>query len=773
MQNNVEILSPAGNMKAFIAAINAGADAIYMGVGKYNARAMAENFDLEQYIWCIEEAHKRDAKVYLTLNTLVKDDEIKEALNLVAQLYAKGLDAVILQDLGLAMKIHELFPSLSLHASTQMSVYSLEQVEFLKSLGFSRVVLARELSVEEIENICKSTDVEIEVFVHGALCVSVSGQCNMSRLIGERSANRGTCAQPCRMKYSLYKEGEKIPVVQNKYILSKKDIWGLDYIERLVNAGVKSLKIEGRNKFPEYVAMATKVYKKKLSIVSMGTGTNDNILNDEKSLFQIFNRSGKSDGYLSGVKFSDSITIDTPKNAGVKLGKVVDINKKYIKIKLENEINLHDGIEIMSSTGELSTIVTCIRDIGFNIINSKCNVGDIVWLGDINSKCNVGDVVYKTSDSKLNENLNRQYVAKITRQKSYDVEIKIKAASNVAVIVKGENVNINYSSDVIPEQSIKKSLTQDDVITAFSKTEDTSVKFENFAIDIDEGLFLKIADMNRIRREVVEKIETGYCVNIDVSNELEIIEGLQLENSNKSESKKINSLYVYSYNNNRDYKKEYSDKYNKQLERLYIVANDYALYYRDILDKYSDIELFFVIPNVTLNKLNKYIRENLEKLITWGVKGILVGNYGYMQLIKELKEKYDLIIGADFSLNICNSLTIKELNELGFDFVTLSFELQDNEVYKLTANNNNIELVENLATAMTSRYCLIGSFVGTKDKDVCNRACTLGKYYILDGFNKKYDIVCDNFDCIMRLVRNKNRYADNVRDVTSIRHVWL
>lgn len=773
MKNNVEILSPAGNMKSFIAAINAGADAIYMGVGKLNARAMAENFSLEQYIWCINEAHKRDVKVYLTLNTLVKDDEIKEALKLVASLYAHGLDAVILQDLGLAMKIHELFPKLSLHASTQMSVYSLEQVEFLKSLGFSRVVLARELTVEEIEYICKNIDVEIEVFVHGALCVSVSGQCNMSRLVGERSANRGTCAQPCRMKYSLYKEGQRTPIVANKYILSKKDIWGLDYVQKLVKAGVKSLKIEGRNKFPEYVALATKVYKRKLSIVSLGTDINDNPLKDEMSLLQIFNRSGKSAGYLGGVKFNDSITIDTPKNVGLKLGKVIETNKKYVKVKLETDIDLHDGIEIVSNTGETSTIVTCIRDRGFNIINKKSNVGDIVWLGDINSKCNLGDVLYKTSDSKLNENLNRQYVTKISRQKNYDIKIKINNESSVEINVKNEMVNINYISDIIPEQSIKKSLTKDDVLSAFSKTEDTSVKFANYMIDIEDGLFLKISDLNKIRREVVEKIEQSYNIFQDVSKELEIIEKLKLYNSNNTKIEKVNSLYIYSYDKSRNYKEEYYTRYNKKLERLYIVANDYALYYNDIFNKYSDLELFFVIPNVTLNKLSQYIRQNLEKMITLGVKGILVGNFQYMDLLTELKEKYDITIGADYSLNICNSLTIQYLNKLGFDFSTLSFELEEKDVAKLIESNNNLELVENLATAMTSRYCLVGSFVGTNNNVKCNRACTQGKYYIQDTFNKRYDIVCDNFDCIMRLVRNKNRYDDDIRKKVNIRNVWL
>lgn len=189
--NKIELLSPAGSIESFKAACQNGADAVYMGVDKYNARAMAVNFGINEYIECIEYAHIRGIKVYLTLNTLMYDDEIKEALDIVLKLYSKGLDAVIIQDIGLGMLIHKLIPKLPLHASTQMSVYSLDQVKYLEGIGFKRVVLARELSVDEIEYICKNTNLEIEVFIHGALCVSVSGQCLLSSTIGNRSANRG------------------------------------------------------------------------------------------------------------------------------------------------------------------------------------------------------------------------------------------------------------------------------------------------------------------------------------------------------------------------------------------------------------------------------------------------------------------------------------------------------------------------------------------------------------------------------------------------------
>ena len=323
MKRNIEVLSPAGNYDSFVAACQNGADAIYMGLGKYNAREMAKNFDLDEYIKAIEYAHLRGIKVYLTLNTLMYDDEINEALKLVLKLYNNGLDAVIVQDIGLFYLIHKMLPNLHIHASTQMSVYSLEQVKLLEKLGFKRVVLARELSIKEIEYICKNTNVEIEVFVHGALCVSFSGQCLLSETIGNRSANRGRCAQPCRMKYTLYNvKGKKLQ--ESTYILSKKDIFGLEYIEKLINAGVTSLKIEGRNKNPEYVALVTSMYRKYVTKCIDKNESKpisfDN--NDIHTLLQMFNRNGKSSGYLDGIKYKDSITLMSPKNTGVYLGEV-------------------------------------------------------------------------------------------------------------------------------------------------------------------------------------------------------------------------------------------------------------------------------------------------------------------------------------------------------------------------------------------------------------------------------------------------------------------
>ncbi len=412
--NEVELLSPAGDMNSFKAAIQNGADAIYMGIDKFNARIMTNNFDINEYIECIEYAHLRGVKVFLTINILMSDAEVKEACEIVLKLYSKGLDAIIVQDLGFAVVIKKIVPTLQIHASTQMSIYNLEQVKYLEKLGFSRVVLARELSVEEIEYICKNTKLEVEIFVHGALCVSVSGQCLMSYAIGGRSANKGNCAQPCRMKYKLYSNSEEM--LSNRYLLSKKDIYGLEHIDKLINSGVKSFKIEGRNKIPEYVAITTSIYRKYINEFCQN-GKLNIAAEDKLKLKQIFNRDGLCSGYLDGVKYANSITDISAKNTGIYLGTVCDQKSVYVKVKLEQDFDMKDGVEIYSKDNVFSNIITCIKNEKYTTVNRKCKKGEYVWIGDISKKMDIGSKIYKTSSYSLNKDYQGTYTNNINLKK--------------------------------------------------------------------------------------------------------------------------------------------------------------------------------------------------------------------------------------------------------------------------------------------------------------------------------------------------------------------
>ncbi|MBC7960353.1 MAG: U32 family peptidase, partial [Vallitaleaceae bacterium] len=257
-----ELLAPAGSYKALVAAVHAGCDAVYLGGSKFGARANAENFTNETLPQAIDFAHLHGVKVYYAANTLIKEEEMSDFLEQVHFLYKEGVDALIIQDLGVYQLLHETFPKLPLHASTQMTVHNLDGVQWLEKLGFERVVLSRELSLNEIEFIKKHSSIELECFIHGALCVCYSGQCLFSSLIGGRSGNRGTCAQPCRLPYDLYSENKKISSSSDRFLLSPKDIQTLEILPALMKSGIHTFKIEGRMKNPNYVALMTALYRK-------------------------------------------------------------------------------------------------------------------------------------------------------------------------------------------------------------------------------------------------------------------------------------------------------------------------------------------------------------------------------------------------------------------------------------------------------------------------------------------------------------------------------
>lgn len=763
MNSKIELLSPAGNIESFKAACQNGADAIYMGVDKYNARAMAVNFGIDEYIECIEYAHIREIKVYLTLNTLMYDDEIKEALEIVLKLYSKGLDAVILQDIGLAMLIHKLIPDLHLHASTQMSVYSLEQVKYLESIGFKRVVLARELSADEIEYICKNTNMEIEVFIHGALCVSVSGQCLLSSTIGNRSANRGRCAQPCRMRYSLYNSNGK-QLISNSYLLSKKDILGLDYVNKLKEIGVTSLKIEGRNKNPEYVAGVTKNYRDAID-------NNKVDINSKQELMQLFNRNGASVGYLGGVKYKDSISLLSPKNTGLFLGKVIDKKGVYVKTKLEEDIDMHDGFEIYSEDKVISNIVTCIKNDKYIDINSNMKKGEYVWLGDVKKNVKIGSSIYKTSSDKLNKKYKLTYSNNIENVKAkINIDISIIKGKNITTNISINNKKTTISIDYIPQVANNKQINKETIIAAFSKTQDVPFYFEFNKIEIDNGLFVPVSILNELRRNILTQIMQSYKIDIDIKEKLNSLDKLlkdaiksnvKIENSNFA-----HSLYPYKYNENKNYSNLY--KFN----RLYIDISDYIKYRDDIKSKYKNIEIYIVISNVIFKNKRKYILDNIDLIFKDNISGVVLGSFEFFNLMKEMKSKHNFTLVADYTLNISNIYSACFLVNEGFDVITPSYDISITDIENMSTYVN-IEIVEDYVSVMASRYCILGSMLEDRQENKkCSMPCIKNSYYLKDDYGYKYHIITDSLDCIMRLVkqvRNIDLENYDIKNITSIR----
>ncbi len=328
MNNKVELLAPAGNKEAFIGAINAGADAVYLGGTKYSARAYADNFETEDIIFCIRYAHLRGKKVYLTVNTLMKDEEINELYDYILPLYNAGLDACIVQDFGAFIYLQEYFPEMELHASTQMTITGPNSAKLLKEMGATRIVPARELSLSELKTIKEDSGLEIETFIHGAMCYCYSGQCLFSSILGGRSGNRGRCAQPCRLPYNVNKSAKS---TKETYPLSLKDMCTIEHIDKLIQAGIDSFKIEGRMKKPEYAAGVTAIYRKYIDKCYQHPDKTYSVAQkDLEHLSKLYIRSEIQDGYYFKQNGAEMVTLTNPAYSGSDDALLAEIREKYI-----------------------------------------------------------------------------------------------------------------------------------------------------------------------------------------------------------------------------------------------------------------------------------------------------------------------------------------------------------------------------------------------------------------------------------------------------------
>ena len=488
-----EILAPAGNMETLIAAINAGCDAVYLSGKKYGARAYAANFSNDELVQAINYAHLYDVKVYVTVNTLIYEDEMDDLLEYVGFLHKIGVDALIIQDLGAMDLIRQTYPNLELHASTQMNVHSLNSVKLLEQFNIKRAVLSRELSIEEVKYIKENTNMEIEIFVQGALCISFSGECLMSTLIGDRSGNRGTCAQCCRMKYDLIKDNKVIN--KDKYPLSTKDLCTLNNIGRLIDIGIDSIKIEGRMKRKEYVYLAVSLYKKAIDSY-IKTGKVNITEKDIKELKKIFNREFTK-GFLFNEENNNFTNPKRPNHQGIQVGNVIEIKDKYFKLKLTDELNLQDGIRIVAD--DIGFIVTkmFVKDKSVE----SAHKGDIV---KIYQKINSLSEVVKTTDYKQLQNIDE--LIKVKRRVPLDVEIEAKVGTPLKGIFKYKDIAIEVKSDKILEQANKVSATREDIISKIDKLKDTVYYLNEIKIDMDDNIFIPVIFINELRREAIEKL---------------------------------------------------------------------------------------------------------------------------------------------------------------------------------------------------------------------------------------------------------------------------
>ena len=488
----IELLAPCGNMESLKAAIAAGCYAVYLSGKIFSARAYANNFSNEELEIAINMCHLYGVKTYITVNTLIYENEVESFLNYIEFIHRLGVDAIIMQDLGMIDLVRKTFPNLEIHASTQAHIHNLEGTKLMEELGIKRVVLARETPIELIKEIKDNTNIELEVFIHGALCISYSGQCLMSSLIGGRSGNRGTCSQCCRMPYDLIKDGKRLN--KNKYLLSTKDLNTIYNIDKLIDIGVHSLKIEGRMKRPEYVYMVVSLYRKAIDSY-LNKGIIDITDNDIKDIKKLFNRDFTK-GFIFHENNDNFTNTYRPNHMGVDLGKVINYKNNYVTIKLNDSLNLQDGIRFLSD------------DIGMTITNMYKNKKSIksAYKGDIISiyiknKISINSKVLKTTDYQQLLNINQ--LINISKKVLIDININIDKSIKLEI---SDNINkIEVFSNEL-EIAINKPTTKEDIIKQISKLGNTVYKINKLNINYNNNLFIPIKLLNELRREAINKL---------------------------------------------------------------------------------------------------------------------------------------------------------------------------------------------------------------------------------------------------------------------------
>lgn len=484
-QRKPEILAPAGSYEIMQQAFQAGADAVYLGGQLFGARAFASNLTEEELLRGIEYTKLHHKKLYLTVNTLLKDKEIDRLFAYLKTPYEAGLDAVIVQDLGVAKIIREFFPDMELHASTQMSVTSAYGGEMLKELGFTRVVPARELSMNEIKQLKHETGLEVEVFVHGALCYSYSGHCLLSSMIGGRSGNRGRCAQPCRQLYECENGA-------NGYLLSPKDLCALETVPELIAAGVDSFKIEGRMKKAEYVISAVDAYCRAVDACLESNRVEFQANPERERLADVFNRGNFTSGYFYQHNGTDMMSMERNNHNGVYMGKVVAVKGGQLQVFLDRDLNKGDVLEIRTKQGLEIELTSgeqgkCQKTVSLNGKQLKSiRVGDEVYRTKNHQLCQT--LVLENAGKGLKENIHFSVMLK------KDLFAKIKAdCGDYSVTVTGTKV----------AEATKQPLSRDSILEKLYKLGDAPFQIASVDLDMDEDCFYSMKEFNMLRRQAV------------------------------------------------------------------------------------------------------------------------------------------------------------------------------------------------------------------------------------------------------------------------------
>lgn len=692
----IEILAPAGSYESFHAAIVAGADAVYAGGPKFGARAFAENFTEAQLLNAIDYAHLHQRKFYLTVNTLLKDYEIEQLPEYLEPLYQRGLDAVIVQDMGVLNVVRQYFPDMDIHASTQMTVTGVNGAQFLKENGAVRVVPAREISLEEVRNIKSVTGMEMECFVHGALCYCYSGQCLLSSLIGGRSGNRGQCAQPCRLPYTV--DGEK------GYLLSLKDICTLDIIPDLIEAGIDSFKIEGRMKRPEYVAGVTSIYRKYVDLY-LKNPQKPYLVDDKdkEMLMDLFNRGGFHTGYYKQKNGRNMITIQKPNHIGVKVGTVLSQKGREVRMRALTDIAAGDLIEFKNEAQRYTT-------------GKSCKQGEMITiLAPKGIRLSVNEILYRVQSPELLNTLEIMYSKGKVIEKLYGY-ISMEAGKAAKLVVCKDEYSVEVESEQQVEAASSRPLDEERIKKQLQKTGNTEFAFDMLDVELHGEVFLPMQQLNEMRRKALEELEKKIQDSFHRKTaEKKVLQEEILDTASVKFSKKENKLSVLV-------------ETQEQLEAVLENDNSVACIYVDsnldttgldaelwngISDRIhkKNIEVFLAMPRIFRNQTIEIFEQAYDSILTRYFDGMLIRSMEEYQFLKS--KNYSGNIRLDYNLYIMNRFAKQFWKKQGITYGTIPVELNKSEIVNLDSEQDEM-IVYGYIPAMVTAQCVTSTVHGCK-----------------------------------------------------------
>ena len=689
----IEILSPAGSYAAFEAALKAGADAVYIGGSRFGARAYAENFAEEELIRAIREAHFYGRKLYLTVNTLLKEDEIDSLYDYLAPFYENGLDAVIVQDMGVVEYIRRYFPDLDIHASTQMTITGALGAQFVESQGITRVVPARELSLEEIRRIRQETDLEIECFVHGALCYCYSGQCLLSSMIGGRSGNRGQCAQPCRLPYTF---NEK-----KKYFLSPKDICTLEIIPDLIEAGIDSFKIEGRMKKPEYVAGVTSLYRKYTDMyLNTGREGFSVLPEDRQMLMDLYNRGGSSTGYFQTRNGKEMMSLDRPNHAGVPAVKVQYQKGREVHARTVTDLNAGDVLEI---TGEKNNYT----------LGKAVKKGEsITFLVQKQIRLTKGMLLNRIRNESLLQHIDTDIIGKKLQRPAVG-SFTAKIGSPAVLLVSSGKASFQAATGEPVQAAQSRPMDKERICSQLRKTGNSEFHFRELTVEMDENIFIPVQQLNLLRRSALEglkeKLLSGYLRKSGSP-----LSESGSETSRSGSESRVPSLSIYA---------ESVDQLSAAAScitelrpfpaRIYLGTDIQSELMNEngkeqiskilSLFRKNKAEIVIAMPHILRSTEREVTETLLNASDALSPDGILIRNCEELQLLKE--RGFDKKIILDHNLYVFNRYAKKFWHNLGISEFTAPLELNADELSRLCLNDCEMEIYGR-APVMVSAQCL-------------------------------------------------------------------